>query len=31
MDNNLWIIIPGLIGFLVVFFAPIILSLTQER
>lgn len=31
MDNLAWIIIPGIIGFAIVFFAPIILSLTEDR
>lgn len=31
MHNLAWLIIPGVIGFAIVFFAPIILSLTDHR
>lgn len=31
MEHLAWLIIPGVIGFAIVFFAPIILSLTDNR
>lgn len=30
MDNYTWIIIPAVVGFLWVFFTPIIMSLKQK-